>query len=163
MAFVLSSPDYMNAAVMRHEQVFSGMGQTGENLSPALAWSGAPEGVRSYVVTMYDPDAPTGSGWWHWVVINIPASVSSLPEGAGSGKGGLPEGAVQIRTDFGTRGYGGAAPPPGRVHRYVITVTAIDVPVLEIPEDSSPAVVGFMLGQHRLTEARLTLLYGTKG
>ncbi|MEE8662338.1 MAG: kinase inhibitor [Acetobacter sp.] len=161
MAFVLSSPDYVNGATMRQEQVYAGMGQSGKNLSPALHWHGVPAGTKSFVLTIFDPDAPTGSGWWHWVVVNIPASVSTLPEGAGSGKGGLPEGALQVRTDFGVPGYGGAAPPPGRVHRYVVTLTALDTDRLDVAVDSSPALVGFMLNQHRLGEARLTILYGS--
>ena len=160
MAFVLSSPDYVNGATMRQEQVYAGMGQSGKNLSPALHWHGAPAGTKSFVLTIFDPDAPTGSGWWHWVVVNIPASVSTLPEGAGSGKSGLPEGALQVRTDFGVPGYGGAAPPPGRVHRYVFTVYALDVPKLDVTADASPALVGFMIHHHQLGAASLTALYG---
>ncbi|GBR01049.1 kinase inhibitor [Acetobacter oeni] len=161
MAFTLTSTAFVNGATLPPAQVYSGMGQTGGNLSPPLRWDGAPAGTRSFVVTLYDPDAPTGSGWWHWVVINIPADVASLPEGAGSGKAGLPDGALQIRTDFGVAGYGGAAPPPGRVHRYIFTVTALDVPKLEVPADASPALIGFMLNHHRLSSAQLTALYGT--
>lgn len=160
MALTLTSSAFVNGAVLPQAQVYSGMGETGGNLSPPLTWKDAPEGTRSFVVTAYDPDAPTGSGWWHWVVINIPPTVTSLPEGAGSGKGGLPEIAVQLRTDFGTPGYGGAAPPPGRVHRYIFTVTALDVPKLDLPADATPAMVGFMLNQHRLASAQITALYG---
>ncbi len=160
MALTLTSSAFVNGAVLPQAQVYSGMGETGGNLSPPLTWKDAPEGTRSFVVTAYDPDAPTGSGWWHWVVINIPPTVTSLPEGAGSGKGGLPESAVQLRTDFGTPGYGGAAPPPGRVHRYIFTVTALDVPKLDLPADATPAMVGFMLNHHRLASAQITALYG---
>jgi Raf kinase inhibitor-like YbhB/YbcL family protein len=160
MTFVLESPAFVTGDVLPQAQVYNGMGQTGANLSPALVWKGAPEGTRSFVVTVYDPDAPTGSGWWHWVVVNIPPQVTALPEGAGSGKGGLPEGALQIRTDFGVPGYGGAAPPPGRVHRYVFTVYALDVPKLDITADASPALVGFMIHHHQLGAASLTALYG---
>lgn len=160
MAFTLTSPAFVNGAVLPQAQVYAGMGENGGNLSPPLDWKDAPAGTKSFVLTLYDPDAPTGSGWWHWVVINIPASVSSLPEGAGSGKAALPEGAVQLRTDFGTAGYGGAAPPPGRVHRYIFTITALDVPRLDLPADASPALAGFMLNQHRLGSAQLTALYG---
>lgn len=161
MAFTLTSPAFVNGAVMPQAQVYAGMGQTGGNLSPPLVWNGAPEGTKSFVVTLYDPDAPTGSGWWHWVVVNIPASVTALPEGAGSSKGGLPEGALQIRTDFGVPGYGGAAPPPGHVHRYIFTVTALDVPTLDIAPDASPALVGFMVHHHQLAKAQITVLYGS--
>ncbi|MFT8675890.1 MAG: kinase inhibitor [Acetobacter sp.] len=160
MAFTLTSPAFVTGDVLPQAQVYNGMGQTGQNLSPALAWTGAPEGTQSFVVTVFDPDAPTGSGWWHWVVVNIPPTVTTLPEGAGSGRGGLPEQALQIRTDFGVPGYGGAAPPPGRVHRYVFTVYALDVPRLEVSADSSPALVGFMVHHHQLATASLTALYG---
>ncbi|NHO32658.1 kinase inhibitor [Acetobacter fallax] len=160
MAFTLTSTAFVNGATMPQAQVYSGMGETGGNLSPPLAWKDAPAGTKSFVVTLYDPDAPTGSGWWHWVVINIPAGITALPEGAGSGKGGLPEGALQLRTDFGVPGYGGAAPPPGRVHRYILTVTALDVPKLDVPAEATPAMIGFMLNQHHLASAQITVLYG---
>lgn len=159
MAFVLTSPAFTDGATLPQAQVYNGMGQTGQNLSPALEWKNAPPGTKSFVVTTYDPDAPTGSGWWHWVVANIPASVMALPEGAGSGKGGLPEGAVQVRTDFGAPGYGGAAPPPGPAHRYIFSVYALDVPKLDIAPDASPALVGFMVHHHKLASASLTALY----
>ncbi|MCP1241604.1 kinase inhibitor [Acetobacter lambici] len=161
MAFVLTSPAFANGDVLPQAQVYNGMGQSGQNLSPPLQWHGAPQGTKSFVVTVYDPDAPTGSGWWHWVVVNIPPTTTSLPQGAGSGKAGLPEGAVQVRTDFGAPGYGGAAPPAGHVHRYVFTVYALDVPMLDITPDASPALVGFMVNHHKLGAASLTALYGS--
>lgn len=114
MAFRLYSNDLQDGAKMPERQVFNGMGYHGDNLSPHLAWEDAPAGTKSFAITVYDPDAPTGSGWWHWVVANIPANVHELPQGAGSGKPGLPAGAVQTRTDFGKAGYGGAAPPQGK-------------------------------------------------
>ncbi|GAN71530.1 kinase inhibitor [Acetobacter syzygii] len=160
MAFVLTSPAFANGDVLPQAQVYNGMGENGQNLSPALQWQGAPQGTRSFVVTVYDPDAPTGSGWWHWVVANIPPTTTSLPEGAGSGRAGLPADAIQVRTDFGTPGYGGAAPPAGRVHRYVFTVYALDVPKLDVTPDVSPALVGFMVHHHQLGAASLTALYG---
>ncbi|MFT8590573.1 MAG: kinase inhibitor [Acetobacter orientalis] len=160
MTFVLTSPAFKNGDTLPQEQVFNGMGQSGQNLSPALAWHGVPQGTQSFVLTVYDPDAPTGSGWWHWVVANIPANVTSLPEGAGSGKAGLPAQAVQVRTDFGQPGYGGAAPPAGRKHHYVFTVHALDVPALDITPEASPALVGFMVHHHTLGAATLTAVYG---
>ncbi|MDE7547506.1 kinase inhibitor [Acetobacter fabarum] len=160
MAFVLTSPAFANGDVLPQAQVYNGMGQSGQNLSPPLQWHGAPQGTRSFVVTVYDPDAPTGSGWWHWVVVNVPPAVTSLPQGAGSGKADLPDGAMQVRTDFGVPGYGGAAPPAGRVHRYVFTVYALDVPALDVTPDASPALVGFMVHHHQLGSASLTALYG---
>ena len=156
----LVSTDVKPNATLSDKQVFSGMGCTGENLSPALSWTGAPEGTRSFVVTMYDPDAPTGSGWWHWVVYNIPAGTTSLPQGAGSGKAGLPAGAVQGRTDFGAAGYGGPCPPAGdKPHRYVITVFALKTDKIDVPADATAAYVGFMTHMNSLGSATLTGKY----
>lgn len=159
MTFRLYSNDLQDGAAMPEEQVFNGMGYQGENLSPHLAWSGAPAGSKSFVVTLFDPDAPTGSGWWHWVVANIPADVSELPTGAGSGRPGLPAGALQTRTDFGKAGYGGAAPPQGESHRYQFTVHALDVEHIEVDADASGAMVGFNVHFHSLGSASLTVLY----
>lgn len=161
MTFVLTSPAFRDGETLPQAQVFNGMGQTGQNLSPALVWQDVPQGTKSFVVTAYDPDAPTGSGWWHWVVANIPAQVTTLPEGAGSGKAPLPAQTVQVRTDFGQPGYGGAAPPPGRTHRYVFTVHALDVEGLDVTPDSSPAMVGFLVHHHTLGSATLTATYGS--
>ncbi|AML59550.1 protein ybhB [Serratia rubidaea] len=159
MTFRLFSNDLQDGAAMPEAQVFNGMGYQGENLSPHLAWSGAPAGSKSFVVTLFDPDAPTGSGWWHWVVANIPADVSELPTGAGSGRPGLPAGALQTRTDFGKAGYGGAAPPQGESHRYQFTVHALDVEHIEVDADASGAMVGFNVHFHSLGSASLTVLY----
>jgi Raf kinase inhibitor-like YbhB/YbcL family protein len=134
-------------------------GCTGKNVSPHIAWQGAPQGTKSFVVTVYDPDAPTGSGWWHWVVADIPARVTELPQGAGSGKAPLPAGALQTRTDFGPPGYGGAAPPPGAPHRYIFTVHALKVPTLGLNPDVSPAYVGFNVHFNSLGSATLTATY----
>jgi Raf kinase inhibitor-like YbhB/YbcL family protein len=158
--FTLQSADLKPNATLSEKQVYSGMGCTGENLSPALSWTGAPEGTKSFVVTMYDPDAPTGSGWWHWVVYNLPASTTSLPQGAGSAKGELPAGAAQGRTDFGAPGYGGACPPPGdKPHRYIITVFALKTDKLDVPADATAAYVGFMTHMNLLGSATLTGKY----
>ena len=110
--FSLSSPDIKPGGMLPDKFVFNAFGCTGQNVSPALSWSGAPEGTKSFVVTEYDPDAPTGSGWWHWVMFNIPPNVTSLPEGAGT-PGKEPAGAVQSLTDWGKPGYGGSCPPKG--------------------------------------------------
>ena len=136
-SMALTSPDMAEGATIANEQVFKGFGCTGGNVSAGLSWSGAPEGTKSFAVTDYDPDAPTGSGWWHWVVFNLPASTTSLPEDAGDpAKKLLPEGAIQSRTDFGAPGYGGPCPPPGdKPHHYHITVFALDVDKLPDAKD----------------------------
>ena len=132
-------------------------GCQGGNQSPQVKWSGAPAGTQSFVITMYDPDAPTGSGWWHWVIANIPASVNELPAGAGSVGGKLPAGALSIANDASQPGYLGACPPVGQNHRYVITVHALKVEKLELPPNATPALVGFMSWANGLGKASLTL------
>ncbi len=141
----LTSPDIAPGAKIADEQVFNSFGCTGGNISPALSWSGAPTGTKSFALSVYDPDAPTGSGFWHWVVFNIPPDVTSLPKNAGNLKaGGAPKGAVQSRTDFGVPGYGGPCPPQGRPpHHYHFTVFAVDTPKLDGDENNSAAFVGF--------------------
>jgi Raf kinase inhibitor-like YbhB/YbcL family protein len=160
--FRLSSPTIKPGGTLGDAQVYNGFGCSGRNVSPALSWSGAPAGTKSFAVTVYDPDAPTGSGWWHWVVYNIPATVSELPEGAGAADGkGLPAGAVQGRTDFGAPGFGGACPPVGdKPHRYVFTVYALKSEKLDIPPDGTAALVGFMINANKLGEAKFTARYG---
>ncbi|MEV4570393.1 YbhB/YbcL family Raf kinase inhibitor-like protein [Nonomuraea sp. NPDC049419] len=129
----------------------------GSDASPQLSWSGAPEGTRSYAVTVYDPDAPTGSGFWHWAVANLPATTASLPEGAGDDTGsGLPAGAVQIPNDARLPRYIGAAPPAGHgEHRYFITVHALDVEDIGVPAEATPAYLGFTMAGHTLARATL--------
>ena len=156
-AMTLTSPDIKSGGKIAMEQVFTGC--DGGNVSPALNWSGAPAGTKSYVLTVYDPDAPTGSGFWHWSVANIPASVTSLPKGAG-GEKGMPEGAIQVRNDFSQVGYGGPCPPKGPPHHYHFTVYAIDVDKLPIDANASPAVVGFNTHFHTLAKASFIGLYG---
>lgn len=156
--FILTSPDVAEGKMLGQKQILNGFGCSGGNVSPELQWRNAPAGTRSFAVTVYDPDAPTGSGWWHWVVFNIPASTSVLPSGVDADS--LPAGSVQSRTDFGGPGYGGACPPQGKPHRYVFTVFALDVEKFELTPDSSAAMVGFMLGQHTLAKASIIALYG---
>ena len=161
--FTLTSPTIKPGSMLTDAQVFKGFGCEGKNVSPALKWSGAPAGTKSYAVTVYDPDAPTGSGWWHWVVYNIPATATELPEGAGAGdgKGALPAGAVQGRTDFGSAGFGGACPPPGdKPHRYIFTVHALKTDKIDVPADASAALVGFMINANRLAKASFEAKYG---
>jgi Raf kinase inhibitor-like YbhB/YbcL family protein len=142
-------------------QVFNGFGCSGKNVSPALKWSGAPKDTKGYALTMYDPDAPTGSGWWHWVVINIPATATELPEGTGNDGGKLPSGAMQVKTDFGKAGYGGPCPPQGdKPHRYVFTVYALKTDKLDVPPDATAALAGFMINANKLGSATFTAKYG---
>ena len=155
----LFSQDLSDGQTMPQAQVFNGMGYQGENLSPQLQWDDVPAGTRSFVITCFDPDAPTGCGWWHWVVINIPAEVTAIEQGAGSGKADLPAGALQTRTDFGTSAYGGAAPPEGEKHRYVFTVHAMDTDKLDLSSDASGAMVGFNVHFHALASASLTVTF----
>jgi hypothetical protein len=163
-SFRLTSPTIKPGSMLTEAQVFKGFGCEGKNISPALKWSGAPKDTKSFAITVYDPDAPTGSGWWHWVVYNIPHGVAELPEGAGSGDGkGLPPGAVQGRTDFGSAGFGGACPPKGdKPHRYVFTVHALKTDKIEVPADASAALVGFMLHANRVGKASFEAKYGRK-
>src|SRR5690242_12885153 len=161
--FRVTSTDVEQGKTLKSAQVFNGMGCTGANTSPALAWTGAPAGTKSYAVTLYDPDAPTGSGWWHWVVYNIPATATELPEGAGAvdGKGQLPAGAAQGKTDFGSAGFGGACPPPGdKPHRYIFTVYALKTDKIDVPADASAALVGFMIHANQLGKASFEAKYG---
>ncbi len=131
----------------------------GENLSPHLRWSGFPGETRGFVVTCFDPDAPTGSGFWHWVLVGLPAGTTELPTGAGT-PGDLPAGAFHVRNDFGTAAYGGAAPPAGDVvHRYVFAVHALDTDDLGLDPSVSPAYVGFNLAFHTLARAVLRATY----
>lgn len=153
--FRLSSPDL--AKGFAAEQIFSGFGCSGGNVSPALTWSGAPRGTKSFVVTVYDPDAPTGSGWWHWVAANLPASTTGLAHGA-SGRGDLlPAGTREATNDGGISGWMGPCPPPGETHRYRFTVTALNVERLELPANASPALIGFMTNAAAIGRASFTV------
>jgi Raf kinase inhibitor-like YbhB/YbcL family protein len=161
-AFSLSSPQVANGTYVPNQQVYSGFGCTGGNTSPALSWLNPPAGTKSFAITVYDPDAPTGSGWWHWVIFNIPATVTSLPAGAGNVDAQLaPADAVQSRNDYGTTGYGGPCPPVGDTpHRYLFTVYALNVDKLPLTSDAMPEMVGYSIHQHMLGSAQISALYG---
>lgn len=156
----LRSSDIAEGEALHVDQVFAGYGCEGGNLAPSLTWSGIPEGTMSYIITAYDPDAPTGSGLWHWSVFNLPASVTELSEGAGSEKLPLPEGAVQARNDFSQNAFSGACPPKGSEHRYVFTVYAMPQKALPIDETASSALVGFFANTSSLASASITARYG---
>ncbi|MFM9434375.1 Raf kinase inhibitor-like YbhB/YbcL family protein [Janthinobacterium sp. CG_23.3] len=158
--FTLSSPDL--GVVLREEQVFKGFGCSGKNLSPALQWQGVPAAARSLAVTVYDPDAPTGSGWWHWQVVNLAPTLAGLAAGAGDANGAaLPAGALQGRNDYGTSAFGGACPPAGdKPHRYIFTVHALKVAKLDVPAGASAALIGYMINANALGTASLTAHYG---
>ena len=143
--FKLTSPVIKPGAKIAMEQVYNSFGCTGSNISPEMTWSDAPKDAKSFALTMYDPDAPTGSGWWHWIIFNIPASVTKLEAAAGDPKSGkAPEGSVQSVTDFGAPGYGGPCPPEGsKPHRYIFTVFALKSDKLDIKPEASGAMVGF--------------------
>jgi len=157
--FTLSSPDI--AGQLSIKQVFSGFGCQGENISPKLIWKNAPKGTKSFAVTVYDPDAPTGSGWWHWVIFNIPAESHSLQRNAGDIKKGLaPAGSIQSITSYGKYGFGGACPPQGDPpHRYIFTVYALKVDKLGLKSEATPELVGFYLGRNMLAKSSIIAYY----
>jgi Raf kinase inhibitor-like YbhB/YbcL family protein len=162
--FTLQSAEIKPNSTIAEAQVFKGFGCEGGNVSPSLTWKNPPPGTKSFAVTVYDPDAPTGSGWWHWVMFNIPADVTSLSLGIGNpASGQTPKGAVQSKTDFGKPGYGGPCPPKGdKPHRYIFTVYALNVDKIDADENASGAMVGFMLNANKLGKASLTATYGHK-
>ena len=158
----VTSPDVKPGARIADEQVANGFGCSGGNVSPALTWSGAPKETKSFAVSVYDPDAPTGSGFWHWVMFDIPATVTSLPKNAGDPKAKLaPAGAIQGNNDTGSQGYFGPCPPKGdKPHHYHFQVFAVDVDKLDADASASPAVVGFNLHFHTLAKATLIGIWG---
>jgi Raf kinase inhibitor-like YbhB/YbcL family protein len=157
--FTLKSQDLTGQ--VGSQQVLNGFGCTGENLSPQLAWENAPAGTKSFAITFYDRDAPTGSGWWHWVVFDIPATSTELKRGAGDvSKKLLPGGAIQSITDFGSAGYGGPCPPQGdRPHQYIITIYALKTNTLGLDATASPALVGYYLNGSTLAKASIVAYY----
>ncbi|MBC2845680.1 YbhB/YbcL family Raf kinase inhibitor-like protein [Winogradskyella flava] len=157
--FTLSSDDLGGEATINEE--FNGFGCTGKNQSPQLSWKNAPEGTKSFAITMYDPDAPTGSGWWHWIVFDIPTNITELESGSGNiALNLLPKNVIQSVTDYGTYGYGGPCPPEGHgLHKYEITVYALKIEKLELNKDTNPAVVGYYLWNNTLAKASIVTYY----
>lgn len=159
-SLTLTSKDIAEGEFMSKNQEFEGFGCAGGNTSPQLSWSGAPEGTESFAVLVHDPDAPTGSGWWHWQLVNIPKDVTSIAANTGgSDKSLLPEGSSEIGNDYGFKGFGGACPPKGHgVHRYQFTLHALSTK-LELPEGASGALAGFMVTANSLASSTLEALY----
>lgn len=159
--FQLTSPDIRPNGTIAAEQVYDGSGCSGRNVSPALSWSGAPRGTRSFALLVQDPDAP-GAGWWHWLVLDIPGNATGLEKDAGKTDGSkLPTGARQLANDFGSPGWGGPCPPPGdKFHRYIFTVYALGVAKLELPANPTPSAVQTTLNAHTLGKATLIGRYG---
>jgi hypothetical protein len=161
-AFELTSPDFDNGDTLAEDFVFDGFGCTGGNVSPALAWSGAPEGTESFALMVHDPDAPTGgAGFWQWIVLDIPATAQELPQGAGAaGEENMPAGARMLANDYGIAGWGGPCPPEGHgPHRYDFTLYALPTAELEVPEGASKAVTGFIVNANAIATATLQGIY----
>lgn len=153
--FTLSSDDIQGQ--LSNEQVFNGFGCTGKNISPQLSWKDAPKGTKSFAITAYDPDAPTGSGWWHWVVFNIPKDKTSLEKSFGNKES---KNIIQSVTDYGKTGFGGACPPVGdKAHRYIFTVYALDVDKLDLNKNASAALVGYMINAHAIEKSSIIGYY----
>jgi Raf kinase inhibitor-like YbhB/YbcL family protein len=158
--FTLHSEDIRHGEFMNKTQEFEGFGCSGGNRSPQLSWTDAPKGTAAFAITAYDPDAPTGSGWWHWQIVNIPANVTNLAAGSGDASGKLaPKGSRHIENDYGVAGFGGACPPEGHgAHRYQFTVHALSS-TLDLPANASGALVGYMINAHSLASASIVALY----
>ncbi|MGL6344124.1 MAG: YbhB/YbcL family Raf kinase inhibitor-like protein [Waterburya sp.] len=160
-SFSVESKQFENGGTLPQSTIYQGFGCTGDNMSPQLSWQNAPKNTKSYVVTLFDPDAPTGVGWWHWTVFNIPADVNVLAVNAGSSNNNLPPGSVQGYTDFGSNRYGGACPPIGdQPHDYIFTIYALDVKNLPADKTTTGAKLAFLIKDHILAKAAITAKFG---
>jgi len=160
-ALELSSTDITHGKFMSKTQEFNGFGCSGKDTSPHLQWTSIPKGTKSFAVTAYDPDAPTGSGWWHWQIVDIPVSVTELKSGAGNANNkNIPKGSTQTSNDYGITGFGGACPPEGHgTHRYQFTVHALAVETLSLPKNASGALVGYMINANSIASSSIESLY----
>ncbi|MBN4063522.1 YbhB/YbcL family Raf kinase inhibitor-like protein [Cardiobacterium sp. AH-315-I02] len=160
--FYLTSSDIKGQ--LSNNQVFNSFGCSGKNISPQLSWGNAPAGTKSFAITMYDPDAPTGSGWWHWLVFNINKSVDTIKTGAsntGISSNSMPAGAIESTTSYASYGFGGACPPKGnKPHRYIFTVFALNTEKIEQNADARPELIGFFLNNHAIAKASIMAYYG---
>ncbi|WP_323586671.1 YbhB/YbcL family Raf kinase inhibitor-like protein [Aliarcobacter butzleri] len=153
--FTLTSSDLKGQLTKKQE--FNGFGCSGENISPQLSWKNAPKGTKSFAITVYDPDAPTGSGWWHWVVFDIPSNKTTLASGFGNNDS---KEAIQTITDYGKTGFGGACPPVGdKAHRYIFTVHALDIETLGLDKNTNAATVGYYINSHTIAKASIISYY----
>lgn len=156
----LSSQDITHGEFMSKTHEFNGFGCSGDDLSPQLSWKNIPEGTKSFAITAYDPDAPTGSGWWHWQVLNIPVSINEIPQGAGNNQGGKLNSSLHNKNDYGSSAFGGACPPKGHgVHHYRFTIHALSVEKIELPEDASGALAGYMINANTIESSTIVSLY----
>jgi len=160
--FSIKSSDIDSHSVISEKHVFKGFGCSGKNVSPQISWKNAPEGTKSFALTVYDPDAPTGSGWWHWVVANIPTTYKSLPANLGSQDAfAIKDGMTQVRNDFGVYKFGGPCPPQGdKPHRYIFTIHALGVDKLPLESGATAALAGFMINKNTLAKASFEARYG---
>lgn len=157
--FYLTSDDVRGQ--MSEAQVFNSFGCSGKNISPQLSWNNAPSDTKSFAITVYDPDAPTGSGWWHWLVFNIPKSVYEIKTGASTDAKLMPASAIESVTSYGSSGFGGACPPVGdKPHRYIFTVYALDTEAIKQKADARPELIGFFLNSHAIAKASIMAYYG---
>ncbi|MPL68487.1 hypothetical protein SDC9_14215 [bioreactor metagenome] len=153
--FTLTSSDLKGQLTKKQE--FNGFGCSGENISPQLSWENAPKGTKSFAITVYDPDAPTGSGWWHWVVFDIPSNKTTLASGFGNSDS---KEAIQSITDYGKTGFGGACPPVGdKAHRYIFTVHALDIETLGLDKNTNATTVGYYINSHSIAKASIISYY----
>jgi hypothetical protein len=158
--FTLKTSSFDPSKTLPNKFVFNSSGCSGDNVSPELEWTGAPKATKSFAITVFDPDAPTDKGWWHWTVANIPADVTTIEEGA-SNNNKLPMGAVEGKTDFGTSGYGGACPPPGhKAHRYIFTVYALKTDRINIDKNTSGEAIDNQINANAIAKASFTVKYG---
>ena len=159
--FRLISSEWHEGGSVPQENVFSGSGCAGANISPEFHWSDAPSGTKSFAITIFDPDAPTGGGWWHWVIFNIPRTVSELPAGAGSKESKrLPPASVQCQNDYGEPGYGGPCPPAGSTHRYLVRVYALNVEKLPFGSETPPGKMAKQIEEHSIGVAKVMVRFG---